>query len=81
MATTTGSKGELRDDQWAGRGDVHEQSLRGGLGLIASDVHNRFTYTATAVHGAGLTIRLMLQGEVDVQFPRRRGSPCAPAQA
>ncbi|CAM0119041.1 MULTISPECIES: AraC family transcriptional regulator [Stenotrophomonas] len=64
---------ELRDDQWAGRGDVHEQSLRGGLGLIASDVHNRFTYTATAVHGAGLTIRLMLQGEVDVQFPRRKG--------
>lgn len=66
-------EGELHEDQWAGRGEVHEQSFRGGLGLIASDVHNRFTYTATAVHGAGLTIRLMLQGQVDVQLPRRRG--------
>lgn len=63
----------LREEQWAGHGDLHEQTLRGGMSLIASDVHNRFAYTATAHERPGLVIRLMLQGQVDVQVPQRSG--------
>lgn len=61
----------LRDDQWAGRGEVNEQFMRGGMSLIASDVHNRFPYVATAQQRPGLAIRVMLQGQVDVRIPRR----------
>ena len=63
----------LRDDQWAGHGEVNEQFLRGGMSLIASDVHNRFPYVATAQQSPGLAIRVMLLGEVDVRVPRRAG--------
>ncbi|PZP78317.1 MAG: AraC family transcriptional regulator, partial [Stenotrophomonas maltophilia] len=63
----------LRDDQWAGHGEVNEQFLRGGMSLIASDVHNRFPYVATAQQSPGLAIRVMLQGQVDVRIPRRGG--------
>ncbi|MHC1651853.1 helix-turn-helix transcriptional regulator [Stenotrophomonas maltophilia] len=61
----------LREDQWAGRGEVNEQFMRGGMSLIASDVHNRFPYVATAQQRPGLAIRVMLQGQVDVRIPRR----------
>ncbi len=61
----------LREEQWAGHGDLHEQTLRGGMSLLASDVHNRIAYTATAHERPGLVIRVMLQGQVDVQVPNR----------
>ncbi|KOQ76677.1 AraC family transcriptional regulator [Stenotrophomonas maltophilia] len=61
----------LREDQWAGRGEVNEQFMRGGMSLIASDVHNRFPYVATAQQRPGLAIRVMLLGQVDVRIPRR----------
>lgn len=64
---------DLHEDQWAGHGQLLEQKLRGGMSLVASDVHNRFAYTATAHERPGLVIRLMLQGQVDVQVPRRSG--------
>ncbi|TGS07055.1 AraC family transcriptional regulator, partial [Mesorhizobium sp. M2E.F.Ca.ET.209.01.1.1] len=48
-----------------------EQFMRGGMSLIASDVHNRFPYVATAQQRPGLAIRVMLQGQVDVRIPRR----------
>lgn len=62
---------DLRDDQWVGRGELHEQTLRGGLSLVATDVHNRIGYTATAEERPGLSIRMMLDGQVDVHAPRR----------
>lgn len=62
---------DLRDDQWVGRGEMHEQTLRGGLSLIATDVCNRVGYTATAEQRPGLSIRMMLDGQVDVQVPQR----------
>lgn len=61
----------IDEDQWAGEGTMQQQVLRGGMTLTASDVHNRFDYTATAEQRAGVTIRLMLEGHVDVQLPRR----------
>ncbi len=64
-------KNGIREDQWVGQGTMQQQMLRGGMTLAASDVHNRFEYTATAEHSGGVVIRLMLQGHVDVQLPRR----------
>lgn len=63
----------LREDQCAGHGELHEQSFRNGLSLVASDLHNHHPYTATAQQRPGLAIRLMLQGQVDVQIPQRGG--------